>query len=78
MAQTIRDVMTAHPITFPATSSLVEAARAMRDSDIGDVIVVENGRLCGVGACSHFSGHASSKARGEVAICFNRCHRPAL
>jgi CBS domain-containing protein len=48
MAQTIRDVMTAHPITFPATSSLVEAARAMRDSDIGDVIVVENGRLCGV------------------------------
>ena len=48
MAQTIRDVMTAHPITFPATSSLVEAARAMRDADIGDVIVVENGRLCGV------------------------------
>jgi CBS domain-containing protein len=48
MAQTIRDVMTTHPITFPATSSLVEAARAMRDSDIGDVMVTENGRLCGM------------------------------
>ena len=31
-----------------------------------------------VRACSHFSGHASSKARGEVAICFKRFHRPAL
>lgn len=48
MAQSIRDVMTAHPITLPATSSVVDAARAMRDSDIGDVIVVENGRICGM------------------------------
>jgi hypothetical protein len=30
------------------------------------------------GACSHFSGQASSSARCEVAICFNRFHRPAL
>ena len=29
-------------------------------------------------ACSHFSGQASSRARCEVAICFNRFHRPAL
>jgi putative DNA primase/helicase len=29
-------------------------------------------------ACSHFSGQASSSARCEVAICFNRFHRPAL
>ena len=48
MAQSIRDVMTAHPITLPATSSVVDAARAMRDSDIGDVIVVENGQICGM------------------------------
>src|SRR6266571_228007 len=48
MAQSIRDVMTAHPIALPATSSVVEAARAMRDSNIGDVIVVENGRVCGI------------------------------
>jgi CBS domain-containing protein len=48
MAQSVRDVMTAHPITCPATSSLVEAARAMRDADIGDVLITENGRICGV------------------------------
>jgi len=29
-------------------------------------------------ACSHFSGQASSKPRCEVAIRFNRFHRPAL
>jgi hypothetical protein len=29
-------------------------------------------------ACSHFSGQASSRARGEVAIRFNMFHRPAL
>src|SRR5438309_5137595 len=48
MAQSIRDVMTAHPVAMSATSSVVEAARTMRDSDIGDVIVVENGRICGM------------------------------
>ena len=48
MAQSIRDVMTAHPITLPATSSVVDAARVMRDSDIGDVIVIENGRIFGM------------------------------
>ena len=48
MAYSIHDVMTAHPITLPAASSVVEAARAMRDSDIGGVIVVENGRVCGI------------------------------
>jgi putative transposase len=29
-------------------------------------------------ACSHFSDQASSSAQCEVAICFNRFHRPAL
>ena len=48
MAQSIRDVMTAHPIALPATSSVVEAARAMRDSNIGDVIVVDNNQICGI------------------------------
>jgi CBS domain-containing protein len=48
MAQSIRDVMTAHPVALPATSSVVDAARVMRDSDIGDVIVVDNRRVCGI------------------------------
>jgi len=29
-------------------------------------------------ACSHFSDQAASSAQCEVAICFNRFHRPAL
>ncbi len=48
MAQSIRDVMTTHPVTLPATSSVVDAARVMRDSDIGNVIVMEDGQVCGI------------------------------
>jgi hypothetical protein len=35
-------------------------------------------RFVHVRACSHFSDQASSSAQCEVAICFNRFHRPAL
>jgi CBS domain-containing protein len=48
MAQTIRDVMTPNPTVFPATASLVEAAQAMRDGDLGDVLVEQDGQLCGI------------------------------
>jgi CBS domain-containing protein len=30
------------------TASVIEAARAMRDSDIGDVIVMESNKVCGI------------------------------
>jgi CBS domain-containing protein len=43
MAQTIRDVMTPNPTTVPAKATVVEAARTMREADIGDVLVTENG-----------------------------------
>ena len=48
MAQSVRDVMTANPIALPATSSVVDAARTMRDANIGNVIVVDSGRICGI------------------------------
>jgi CBS domain-containing protein len=48
MAQSIRSVMTANPLTMPATSSVAEAARAMRDANIGDIIVLEEGRTRGI------------------------------
>ena len=48
MAQSVRDVMTANPIAMPATASVVDAARAMRDSNIGNVIVLDNGQICGI------------------------------
>lgn len=47
MAQ-IRDVMTKEPHILPASASLVDAARVMRDQDIGPVIVVEGDRVVGL------------------------------
>jgi CBS domain-containing protein len=48
MAQQIRELMTPNPVALPGTASVHEAAQAMRDADIGDVIVIENNRVCGI------------------------------
>lgn len=49
MAQMISDVMTRDPITISADSPVLEAAQAMRGSDIGDVIVLDNAQqVCGI------------------------------
>jgi CBS domain-containing protein len=48
MAQQIRELMTPNPVALPGTASVHEAARAMRDADIGDVIVIENNQVCGI------------------------------
>jgi CBS domain-containing protein len=48
MTRSIQDVMHANPIAMTPTTSVIEAARAMRDADIGSVIVHENDRLYGI------------------------------
>jgi CBS domain-containing protein len=48
MAQHIRELMTPNPVSLPGTASVHEAARAMRDADIGDVIVIEHDQVCGI------------------------------
>jgi CBS domain-containing protein len=48
MAQRIREVMTPDPVVLPATATLEEAARSMKEQDIGDVLVSESDTLCGV------------------------------
>lgn len=49
MAQSIREVMSKDPVTLSASDSVVEAARAMRENDIGDVIVMdESDQICGI------------------------------
>ena len=48
MTQPIRELMTPNPVSLPGTASVHEAARAMRDQDIGDVIVIENHQVCGI------------------------------
>jgi CBS domain-containing protein len=49
MAERIHDVMTTNPETLPESTTVREAAEAMRANDIGDVVVVDdNGKLSGI------------------------------
>ncbi len=44
----IQDLMTPDLKSLEATASVRAAAELMRESDIGDVVVLENNRLCGI------------------------------
>ena len=48
MKQNIGEVMTPNPIALAQSATIMAAACAMRDTDIGDVVVLDNGRLCGI------------------------------
>ncbi|MEA2229903.1 MAG: hypothetical protein QOF04_3533 [Solirubrobacteraceae bacterium] len=48
MAQSIREVMTADPRTIDTGATLVDAAREMRDGDVGALIVVDGGSVAGI------------------------------
>ncbi|MFE1558698.1 CBS domain-containing protein [Streptomyces sp. NPDC058734] len=48
MTRSVHEVMTSNPVTVGKLTSLAEAARVMRDADIGDVLVVDEGRLHGI------------------------------
>ncbi|MGN6678689.1 MAG: CBS domain-containing protein [Streptosporangiaceae bacterium] len=48
MAQTVADVMTANPVTVESEDTAAEAAMRMAANDAGDVIVLANGKVCGI------------------------------
>ena len=48
MAQKVRDIMTGSPVTLSKDASIVDAARAMRDNDIGNVIVTDGEHAEGI------------------------------
>ena len=49
MPQTVSQVMTPDPWTVQENAPLQEAARIMRDADIGDVIVIRSDEsVCGI------------------------------
>jgi CBS domain-containing protein len=48
MAQKVREIMTGDPVTLDAQDTVAEAAIAMRNYAIGDVIVLDGSRLCGL------------------------------
>ena len=68
MAKTIKDVMTANPITLPRTASAVDAARVMRDSDIGPVIVVDGDRICGIVTDRDITVRAVAEGRNPTEV----------
>jgi CBS domain-containing protein len=45
---TVREVMTANPIAMDVNSTVAAIARQMRDEAIGDVIVTEGDKVCGI------------------------------
>jgi CBS domain-containing protein len=48
MAKTVADVMTPNPVTVEPSTTLVDIAKQMDREDIGEVLVAEGGRLCGL------------------------------
>lgn len=48
MAQKIRDLMTPDPLVLQKDASVAEAAKSMKQRDIGDVLVMDGDRLCGI------------------------------
>ena len=48
MAKTVSEVMTHDPRTVETTANLVDVAQAMRDGDVGAILVVEEGRARGI------------------------------
>jgi signal-transduction protein with cAMP-binding, CBS, and nucleotidyltransferase domain len=48
MPQTLRDVMTSDLVLMDASTNVRDAAQAMRDNDIGNVIVERDQKTCGI------------------------------
>src|SRR2546430_15770828 len=48
MAQNIQDVMTPNPFLVSTETPVAEAAHLMRKADVGSLIVLEEGAVCGI------------------------------
>jgi CBS domain-containing protein len=48
MAETIESVMTRDPVCLDADAPIADAAKAMEERNIGDVLVMKEGSLCGI------------------------------
>jgi CBS domain-containing protein len=48
MAQIVEEIMTTNPRTVNVDDTVLQAAQLMRDNDIGDVIVVDDGQVAGI------------------------------
>jgi CBS domain-containing protein len=48
MSPRVRDLMTSNPITVDVNATAVEAAKVMRDDNVGDVVVTDDGAVNGI------------------------------
>jgi CBS domain-containing protein len=48
MAHTVEEIMTRNPRTVDASATIRDAARVMNESDIGDVVVMDGGKVTGI------------------------------
>lgn len=48
MAQLVRDLMTTNPVALAGDTPVRQAAQQMRDRDVGDVLVLDGDRVCGI------------------------------
>lgn len=48
MAKTVRDVMTANPVSMSSDTPIVQAAKAMSDGQIGSVVVMQHDTPLGI------------------------------
>lgn len=73
MAQMVRDVMETDPLTVDARTSIEAAAHLMRARDVGDVLVMEQGALCGVLTNSDIVVFAIAAGRHPATILAGDC-----
>jgi CBS domain-containing protein len=48
MAETIKSVMTRDPVCLDADAPILHAAKAMDERNIGDVLIMSEGSICGI------------------------------
>lgn len=48
MANNVREIMTPNPISLRESATLSQAAETMRDRNVGDVLVMDDGGICGI------------------------------
>ena len=48
MASTVREIMTPNPVALNKDATVQDAAKEMKSREIGDIIVKDNGKICGI------------------------------
>lgn len=78
MIQTVRDVMLPDPLTIDAKTSIGAAAQLMRTRNVEDVLVTDNGRLCGLLTDSDIVVFAIAAGRHPDTVYAGECCNPDL